>query len=234
MNIRAWNLRLFSYSKRNNGYNKLQLLNIPVFKYRFHLPSTWNNICIKQFFPRFFGGVNCPQTESKSSSNSTYNVPHNSEICHGQIKGYETTVQLREQELCQVAIIKKWALSRKSPWKPPLCTRTLYWGGSSDKKTSPGGYGYFLKQHNTCMYFCVHQRKLQKKMPSILSGKHKFEHTASCSSSSASAANSPFLIPSEFLLVSSSERGNWYRVLRAFIRTCGNKRISMLINEKWK
>ena len=69
---------------------------------------------------------------------------------------------------------------------------------------------------------------------SILSLKHKFEHTASCSSSSASAANSPFLIPSEFLLESSSERGNWYRVFRAFNRTCGNNRISMLINKKWK
>jgi len=64
--------------------------------------------------------------------------------------------------------------------------------------------------------------------------KHKIERTASCSSSSASAANSPFLIPSEFLLVSSSERGNWYRVFRAFNRICGKNRISMLINKKWK
>ena len=36
-----------------------------------------------------------------------------------------------------------------------------------------------------------------------------FRHTARCSSPSASAAKSPFLIPSEFLLVSSSESGNW-------------------------
>lgn len=122
---------------------------------------------------------------------------------------------------------------------PLQCTRSLRGegrGGGSKKNKKQlscaiNYYGYFLNQHKSCYNGLPHRRQ---KKSSILSLKHKFEHTASCSSSSASAANSPFLIPSEFLLESSSERGNWYRVFRAFNRTCGNNRISMLINVKWK
>ena len=128
-----------------------------------------------------------------------------------------------KQNLCQMAIIKKSTVPG-SLHTPPVHKHIEV--GAQIKKTSPDEQcWYFLQQYNN--YVKIYGTF-------SLSWKHKFKHTASCSSSSARAANNPFLIPSEFLLVSSSDRGNWYRVLRAFIRTCGNSRISMLINVKWK
>ena len=185
----------------------------------FQLTSTCKNICIKQFLSRFFHGGRgyAPKLKAKVAQ-AEHTIPHNAEISHGHIKEYQWNKCVHSnkksngdnEEKCSLCVSQILRTLQKMTSSLAEAAFVPY---ISPEKPYWGVANYV--SFNTFNF-------------------KKIVHTASCSSSSASAANSPFLIPSEFLLVSSSDRGNWYRVLRALIRTCGNSRILMLINIKWK